>query len=117
MPKKPKKIDGKKVGGVDKAAPTDQIKETESVSELSSVKKASGVAPVSSTGKAGQTRSTRTLTHKEREKIFAMIEEEAEKLFKDSDISPGQQKTIADAVKMAVDSGLIDEEEQEGEKD
>jgi hypothetical protein len=40
-----------------------------------------------------------------------MINEEADKLFGEGGMSPAQQSVVKNAVRMAVDAGLVDEDE------
>jgi hypothetical protein len=109
MSKKKDKIGSSKVSQVKKNKELSGVEKAGGVSEVESVQKAGGVKGV---GKAGDSkrRPTRTMTSQEREKLFGMIKEEAEKLFKDSGLPPEQREIIENAVKIAVDSSLIDEE-------
>ena len=112
MPKKPKGVgDKKKVGGVKTPADTKSVEETKGVSGVGEVKKTSSVGGVKGSGAVRGRQATQKLSIKDREKIFQLIEEEAEKLFSSKD-TPGKKKEIVEqAVKMAIDSGLVDEEE------
>jgi hypothetical protein len=51
----------------------------------------------------------------EREQLFQMVDQEAKKLFGDA-ISSEKRKLVEDAVKMAIDSGLVDEGAESGKK-
>lgn len=105
-----KKIGDKKIKKVDKGSETKQVKGTESVGEVKGVKKTSSVAAAGRVGSATDRKETQKMTLQEREKIFKMIEDEAEKMFDSSSLSPEQKKLVKEAVKIAVDSGLIEEE-------
>ena len=112
---KPKKVGsaGKKIGGVKRGGAADQIRKSEAIVGAGQVKKTSGVGAVTGTGAGGKRRPTRLMTLKEREKYFDMVKEEADKLFANSDLSDEQREVIEEAVKMAVDASLVDDEEEE----
>lgn len=54
--------------------------------------------------------STRSMTLEDREELFNLVQEEAEKMFKKTNISESKRKTVETAVKMAIDSSLQTEE-------
>lgn len=105
-----------KIGGIKSAAvkPTETTKEvaqTESVSEVGEV---SGVRATSAvggtkgaTGAGGRRRPTRTMTLEEREQLFKMVNEEAEKIFGQTGMSDSRKRSVTEAVKMAIDAGLM----------
>ncbi len=104
----PKKIDEKKkIGGVDPTARTKEVAETEAVKGVQSIKPATQVAGVGGVNRVGKRGPTRIMSSAEREQLFKMIEEEADKLFGQS----GNVEEVKQAVKMAVDVGLVDEDE------
>lgn len=100
-----------KIGKVGKSDQLKGVQKTENVSEVEQVKKTSGVSGVGRTLE-GTRRPTRTMTVAEREKLFGMIQEEAEKLFKDSGLPAAQREVIENAVKIAVDSALVDDSDE-----
>jgi hypothetical protein len=108
MSDKTGKVGGKKVGGVKQTTQTEDVEGAESVG---TVQKASGVGAVGSVSGQGR-KSTRTMTVADREKLFGMVAEEAERLFKKGQIPAEQREVIEEAVKIAIDAGLIDEEEE-----
>jgi hypothetical protein len=112
MSDKTGKIGGKKIGGVKQTTQSDSVDGAESVDDVGSVKKAGGVGGVSGTSRAGN-RGTRTMTMADREKLFSMVSDEAEKLFKKGQIPAEQREVIEEAVKMAIDAGLLEEEEEQ----
>ena len=112
-----KKIDDdKKVGGVRSTRETRAVKELESVDQIKGVNAAGGVGSVQATRAARSRQATRTMSLEEREQLFKLINEEAEALFKGSGMSNQQKEMVQNAVKMAVDAGLLeslDDEELE----
>jgi hypothetical protein len=112
-----KKIGDKKVGGVDSTRQTGSVKETGTVSQVGSVKATTGVGGVGGVGAVGKRRPTRTMTLQEREELFRMIDEEAEKMLKNGLLPPEKRAAVQSAVKMAVDAGIADEDgDSEGKK-
>jgi len=109
MPDKPGKVGGKRIGGVKQTTESGAVEETKSVSDVGSVKKTAGVGGIK--GTAGATGSRKPMTLAEREKLFGIISEEAEKLLKKSGLSAEQQEIIENAVKMAVDTGLSEDDD------
>ncbi|RMG44398.1 MAG: hypothetical protein D6719_01910 [Candidatus Dadabacteria bacterium] len=105
--------DDKTVGGVTSTKGTRGVKGTEAVSEVERVKKTEEVGRVGKVGAAGKRRPTRTMSSAEREELFRIINEEADKMFADSPIPPEEREAVKNAVKMAVDAGLIPEDESD----
>lgn len=115
MTKKPKDM---KVGGVKTTDASESVKSTQSVGGVSGVAPTSGIGSVKSVGGVGKRRSTRIMTQQERDDLLRLIDEEAGKLFQGSGLSKEKQEVLKSAVKMAVDSGFIDEkaDQKEAEK-
>jgi hypothetical protein len=111
-----KKIGDKKIGGVHGTTETSAVEGTDVVGSVGGVKAATGVGGVSGPGAVSKRRSTRTMTLAEREQLFQMINEEAEKLFGDSQMSPTQRNVVKNAVRMAVDAGIIEDEPEGSQK-
>ena len=109
------KKDDTKIGGVKSAKVTTGVESTEAVGNVGGVKAATSVGGVGRAGAIGKQRGTRSMSFEEREQLFKMINEEADKMFKNSGMSKDKQQMVAEAVKIAVDSGLIDDE-QDGTK-
>ncbi len=107
-----KKIGDKKIGRVDLTKQTSDVEKAGTVDEVSSVKGATGVGAVGRAGGIGARKGTRTMTAAERQQLFNMINEEADKLFGEGSPLASQKNVLKNAVKMAVDSGIIDEEEK-----
>ena len=103
-----KKKGDKKIGGVKSAKVTTGIEGTQQVGEVSKVKKAAQVSAVKGAGAVKGARVDNQLSSADRDQIFDMIGEEAEKLFGKSK----QREVVENAVKMAIDAGIIDEEEE-----
>jgi hypothetical protein len=115
-----KKPGDTKIGGIKSSIvkPTDTAKEVagaeavSEVGEVAGIKATSAVGGTKAAGAAGRRRATRTMTLQEREHLLQMVQEEAEKMFANSALSAERKKTVADAVKMAIDAGLIQEDEK-----
>lgn len=52
-------------------------------------------------------RPTRPMTAAEREVLFKLVQEEAEKMFAESSLPPDKRQKVETAVKMAIDGGLL----------
>lgn len=104
----------------------DKIKETgasEIVKKISKVDSVDEVAPVTKVGGVKQAggvsgaRITKEMTTQEREQLFRMVDEEADKLFATTtSIGAKRKKLVQDAVKMAIDSGLLDKPDNNDKK-
>jgi hypothetical protein len=105
-------IDDKKgkVGGVQGAGGTKNIEKASEVSEVTKVEKAQSVSGTTRSGAIGRRKLTRTMTASERDALFSMIDEEAEKLFGTSGMSEETKEVARQAVKMAVDAATVDED-------
>lgn len=107
-----KKKDDKKIGEVKSATETRKVESTEAISEVTKVKPTSGVTGVSRAYRVGKNRPTRIMTAAEREYLFSVIDEEANKLFGSGVLPKEKKEVVQKAVKMAVDAGLLDEEKE-----
>lgn len=105
------------VGGVGSLRSSERVKSTENVEQVKGVESASSVSGVGRVGGSSPRRATRVMSLEEREKLFAMIEEEAEKLLGSAKIPASKRQLVTDAVKMAVDTGLMADSQAEGTKD
>lgn len=103
-----KKIGDKKIGSVQSTDETTRVKGADTVGSVDKVKGATAVGGVGSVGAVGKRKATKVMSLAEREQLFNMINEEADKLFKD--MPEERRKVVSDAVKMAVDSGIVDDE-------
>ena len=101
----------KKIGKVGGTQATRDVEQTESVKGIGGVAPTSGVGRVTGAGPIGKNRATRIMTLAEREQLLQMIDEEADKLFEGTGMSSAKKKVIAQAVKMAIDAGLVPNEE------
>lgn len=105
-----KKSDDGKIGAIKGTGSASNVEGAESVGSVSGIKPASAVGSVKGTGAIGKRRPTRIMSAAERDNLFRMINEEADKLFADSSISEEKKQLLKSAVKMAVDSGIVTEE-------
>lgn len=100
-----------KITGIDATKGTREIESTESVTGVSGIKPTAPVSGVRGTSPIGRRRPTTLMSMAERSKLFEMIQEEADKLVKDGILPTGDRKVVSDAVKMAVDTGITEEDE------
>lgn len=108
-----KKGSGDQIGGVSGARGAEQVRRAAEIAEVSKVQQAAGVGGVQRVGGiGGKRRPTRVMSVAEREKIFEMIDQEAERLFREGGVPEGQRSLVKAAVKMAIDTGLVEEPEQ-----
>jgi hypothetical protein len=105
-------IDDKKgkIGGIKGTGGARGVEKASQVSEVQEVQKTDSVSGASKTGAVGRRKLTRTMTASERDALFQMIDEEAEKLFGKSGMSEETREVVQQAVKMAVDASTVDEE-------
>ena len=57
-------------------------------------------------------RPTRPMTAAERDHLFRLIHEEADKMFGEDGIPPAKRETVEGAVRMAIDGAIVDEEQE-----
>jgi len=108
-----KNIKDKKVTGVSSAGQAKSVEGTESVGGVGGIKATSAVGGVRGAGAVSGTRLTRNMTLAEREELFRMIDQEADKLFAESGMTPAKRKVVESAVKMAIDAGLISDDDSD----
>jgi len=104
-----KKIGDKKLDGVKGTTSTTGVKGTESVSTVGGVKGASAVGGIKKAGAVSARSVTGTMSQAQRETLLRMVEEEAYQLFGNNEGE--RKKAVATAVKMAVDGGILPDEE------
>jgi len=105
-----KKIGDKKISGVTSTTEAQGVQGTEGIMGISGIRPTSGVRGVGAASSIGRRRATRVMTAAEREQLFNLISEEADKLESEGLIPKRQKETVTKAVRMAVDSGLIDDD-------
>ena len=98
--------DDKKIGKINQTTNIKDIQKTEAVQDIRKTTAVTGVSGVGNNPRKG----TRVMTAEEREALFAMVSEEAEKLFGKSDITPTQREILEEAVKMTIDASIVEEE-------
>ena len=104
-----------KISGIKSSVvkPTDLAKEVAQTDSISEVGEVSGVSAASAVGGAqgaggvGRRRPTRTMSYEEREQLFKMVNEEAERIFGQTGMSDSRKRSVTEAVKMAIDAGLL----------
>lgn len=77
-----------------------------SVGDVEAATGKSGTAPVR--------QKTREMTAAERERLFQLVQEEADQMFGERGLPRTRRKTIEGAVKITIDAGIILEEDEEG---
>ena len=107
-----KKDKDSKIGGVKPTTKTTSVEGTESVSGVTGVKPTSAVGAAGGVGSATKRRPTRVMSPAEREELFKIINEEADKLFGPDGLPEHQREVVKSAVKMAVAGGILDEEDE-----
>lgn len=108
------KIGDKKIGGVNTTRETSQVDRAQ---EVGGVEETRAIGQVRGAGSVGdRRRPTRVMTAEEREKFFKMVDEEADRLFGSNALSPKRRELVKQAVKMAVDSGLLPEDDDKKRK-
>ena len=108
-----KKIGKKAVSGVQSTTETKSVEGTESVSGVGSIKPTSSVGGIGGATRVTRRRATRIMSSQERDQLFQMISEEADKLVSEGILPKGQKDVVSRAVRMAVDAGLVDEDDKE----
>jgi hypothetical protein len=104
----------KKISGVGKTTGPGSIEKMQGVHGIDPVKRTESIGAVQGVSGIGQRRPTRKMTLAEREQLFKYINEEADKMLKEGSIPESQRELVTEAVKMAIDSGLVEEKENKG---
>lgn len=115
MPKKPDS-DKMKIRGVKGTETPETIQRAGAVSEVEKTQKTAPVAGVRAASALGKTRGVQALTAAQREAVFTMVHEEADRLFGKSGLSKKQRDVVEAAVKMAIDSVLLEEDDDDKKK-
>jgi hypothetical protein len=88
---------------------TKGVQRTEGVSEVDKIEKTSGIQKVSGVSKVSETSKVSAIRLEQRDKLFSMISEEAQKLAAQGIIPKSQREVVEKAVQMVIDAALIDE--------
>lgn len=109
--------DKRKSSKIDRISPskgTKRVDPTEAIRSVDAIRPTAGVHSVARVGGVRTAhRSERALTRTERDKLLGMIREEADKLFAGGMLPKAQREIVKRAVTMAVDAGIIVQEEAE----
>lgn len=100
-----------RISGVTSTERTKSVDQADAVGGVDAVKPAGSVGRVERTGAVRRRGVTRVMSSAEREELFRIVNEEAEKLFSESEMSQEKKKAVASAVKMAIDLGMAGEDE------
>lgn len=111
-----RKKDTEGIKGISASDATKAVKATHSVSEVEKVKGASAVKGVSGVAGVKQASGVGTIRFEQREKLFSMITEEAQKLAAQGIIPKNQREVVEKAVQMVIDAALLDENDDDGRK-
>ena len=106
-----KKSDDGKIGPVKGTTSATNVQGAESVGSVTGVKPTAAVGGVGGPGAIGKRRPTRIMSTDERDNLLKLISEEADKLFQGSGMSAEKKEVLKSAVKMAVDSGIVTEDQ------
>ncbi len=101
------------IGSIKSTKQTQNVEGTKGVGDVSGIAGTSSIGSIGGAGDSTKRRATRAMSFEEREQLFKMVSEEASSLFGKAGMSKEKQSIIEDAVKMAIDSGLLEEEPQE----
>lgn len=107
MTKKISGIDG--VSGVDSLSRVEELERIEKMREVTGVNAVGSVSRISADYKVDSVGPR--ITDKNQADVLARIDQEAQKMFEGKRIPRKRQKTITDALKMAVMAATIKEEE------
>ena len=102
--------DDKTIGGIKGPSRTKNVDETREIQRVSRVAPTGSIGKVGTVQGIGRRQATRTMSLEEREELFKMIDEEAERMFGNGVLSPERRSIVQQAVKMAVDSGLMEKD-------
>lgn len=111
------KIGGKKVSNVSSTKEAASVDRTSALSGVGEVAPTAGVGGVRGVGAvAGKRRATRVMSKEERDHLFKLIREEADRLVEEGALPESQREVVKGAVLMAVESGILVDEGNEKPK-
>ena len=99
------------VSGVTGTTGAKSIEHLSAVSHVEKTEKTSAISAIKGIDSSVKTHSIGEITSANKEKIFQMLHEEADKLFKTTKITEKKRNVIEKAVQMAIDSAVVDEKE------
>ncbi len=107
----------KKVSVVDNIRNVDQVSRLEELEKLEKLREVSGISSTSSVSRVGSQGRVEgvgpRITESNQAEVLARIDTEAQKMFAGKRIPRQRQKTITDALKMAVMAATVKEEMEE----
>lgn len=101
------------ISGVTGATSTQSIEHLSAVSHVEKTEKTSAISAIKGVDSSTKTHNIGEVTSENKEKIFKMLHEEADKLFRTTKITEQKRNVIEKAVQMAIDSAVVDEKESE----
>jgi hypothetical protein len=111
-----KKKDTNGVDGISSSGATKGVKATDSVSSVDKVKATQSIRGVSGVTGVRSTSGVSSISFEQREKLLGMVTEEAEKLAAQGLIPKSQRQVVEQAVKMIIDSTLIEPSTEKDKK-
>lgn len=112
-----KKKDIKTVKDVSSASDTQRIKSATKVSKVKGVEKSSAVQKTDKVSTVKGTANTQRLDFAKRDRYFAMVSEEADKLAKEGILPKHRRDVIERAVQVAIDAALLEPVEESDKKE
>ncbi len=103
-----KKVGGKPPGRTPETAPVQPTK-TVGGAKVGNVGQVKGADKKAAAGRVGQ--NSGPITEEQRQQLYQLIEEEADKLFGENGLPEKKKATIKGAVRMVIDGSIIEEEE------
>ena len=104
----------KKISGIDSVRNVDQISKLEELEKIERMREVTGITATSAIGRVrNQSRIEGVgprITESNQAEVLARIDTEAQKMFEGKRIPRQRQKTITDALKMAVMAATVKEE-------
>jgi hypothetical protein len=96
---------------------TKGVQRTQGVSEVEKVEKTSAVTKVAGVSKVSEASRVSAVRFEQREKLFSMISEEAQKLAAQGIIPKNQREVVERAVQMVIDAALLENNDEGSGKD
>jgi len=112
-----RKKDSDEIKRVSASDSTKRVKATDSVSEIDKVQGASSVKGVSGVSRVKQASGVSSIRFDQREKLFSIAREEAQKLVAQGIIPQSQREVVERSVQMVIDAALLDPQDDRSSKD
>lgn len=103
-----------KIGGLEKAP---RVIDPQAIKGVEQIHATNSVSAAQAVGLTRKRRPTRLMDLADREELLKIVEEEANKIFAAGTFPESKRTLVTEAVKMALDSGLLDETDNQLAKD